>query len=87
LAFSSFFFLSHLLAPFLFPILDVTIVFTHICSGAQEKGAGCTQGEWEGGEDGNDVDLDLNLDVAGAARQRKTKNSHSAEVTERVSLP
>jgi hypothetical protein len=63
------------------------IVFTHIRSGAQEKGVGSTQGEWEGGEDGNDVDLDLNLDVAAAARQRKTKNSHSAEVTERVSLP
>jgi hypothetical protein len=56
-------------------------VFTRIHSGAQEKGAGGVQGEWEGGDDRNDANLDPNLNVAVAARERKKKCSLSADVT------
>jgi hypothetical protein len=39
--------------------LDVMNAFPYFRSGAQEKGAECGQGEWEGREDGNSVNLDL----------------------------
>jgi hypothetical protein len=51
--------------------LDVTSAFPHLSLGAQEKGAEWAQGEWEGREEGNGVNLDLGAVAAG--RQRKAK--------------